>query len=340
LRVNVQGWLTVTGNLDNFSLGTPVAEAKDIHTKWRESTESLIAACTRIADIMSVYTDQKRDQDRSKFIAELIDRGVLSKQDGKLQNKSSKLSKLISIGRNPYLQDRRVRPLLPPSYSTLYYICQLAAHLEQADAETATNKLVALLERHKGRFDTRTALDELQKSKKRRKSLRARREKPLPSIVRMIDEGRSFDLILMTPSAREIDIFAEGHAEAYLQRCFPLARLISNREEGVIVALALEAQHIQFAPVILSLAGRAFPQATTNVGGLKHSESTVLLTSDGISPRSKTRDWSSLKAGFQQMLETAYPPLRRRLHVFATDQRPGWQSLIAENCWVELPRFA
>jgi hypothetical protein len=328
----------VTGNLDNLAVGTPIAEAKNIHAKWRESSESLIAACIRIAEVMSVYAEEKRADERSKFVSELIERGVLSKQDGRRPGKSPKLSKLITIGESEYLQDRRVRPLLPPSYSTLYYICQLATHLAKADPPTATSKLVAVLERYKGRLDTRTAIAELNRSRRKVRVRRVPRQPTPAAISALIATNRVFDLVLLTPTPKDIAAFRGGGPDDYLARCLPLTKLIGQPGTKAVVALALEAQHIDVAPLILSLAGRhTFPQSATNRSGLKYSESTVLITSDGISLQSKTADWSNLKAGFRRLLEGAYPELRRRLHVFAPGEERGWTSLIAERSWLEMP---
>jgi len=329
----------VTGNLDNLAVGTPVAEAKNIHAKWRESSESLIEACVRIAEVMSVYAEEKRADERSKFVSELIDRGLLSKQDGRRPGKSPKLSKLITIGESQYLQDKRVRPLLPPSYSTLYYICQLATQLATVDPLTAAAKLVAVLERNKGRLDTRTAIAELNRSRKKVRVRRApRRPPPVPAITLLIAANKVFDLVLLTPTPRDIAAFRGGGPDDYLARCLPLTKLIGQPGTKAVVALALEAQHIDVAPLILSLAGRhTFPQSATNRSGLKYSESTVLLTSDGISLQSKTADWSNLKDGFRRLLEGAYPELRRRLHVFAPGDERGWTSLVAEGSWIEMP---
>lgn len=328
----------MASNLDNLGLGTPVSEARDIHAKWRESADSLIAACSRIAEVMTVYGDGQHDDDRGKFIGELIERGLLSRLDGQRQNKSSKLSKLITIGESAYLQDRRVRPLLPPSYSTLYSICQLSQQYEKLDPKSAKDKLVAVLERHKGRLDARTAVSELNRAKRHKRRGSRKPKDQVATMAELLARSRQYDMILITPNPRELDLLAAGHEQDYLARCLPLAELVAGGKSQAIVALALEARHIELAPLILGLAGRhTFPQEPGNRSGLKQSESTILLTSDGISSHSKTADWPALKSGFQRLLEESYPSLRRRLHVFATSERPGWRSLTGDGSWAKVP---
>ena len=328
----------MASNLDNLGLGTPASEARDIHAKWRDSAESLIAACSRIAEVMTIYGDGEHNDDRGKFVNELIERGLLSRHDGKLQNKSSKLSKLITIGESACLQDRRVRPLLPPSYSTLYYICQLSQQYEKLDAKSATAKLISVLERYKGRLDARAAVRELNRVKRhKRRNPRQAKSQPT-SMVELLARSRQYDMLLITPNPRELDLLAAGHGVDYLARCLPLSELVAGGKSQAIVALALDAQHIELAPLILGLSGRhTFPQEASNRSGLRQSESTILLTSDGISPHSKTADWPALKIGFQRLLEESYPTLRRRLHVFASSERPGWRALIGDNSWSQVP---
>jgi hypothetical protein len=214
----------------------------------------------------------------------------------------------------------------------------LATHLAKADPPTATSKLVAVLERYKGRLDTRTAIAELNRSRRKVRVCRVPRQPTPAAISALIATNRVFDLVLLTPTPKDIAAFRGGGPDDYLARCLPLTKLIGQPGTKAVVVLALEAQHIDVAPLILSLAGRhTFPQSATNRSGLKYSESTVLITSDGISLQSKTADWSNLKAGFRRLLEGAYPELRRRLHVFAPGEERGWTSLIAERSWLEMP---
>ena len=184
-------------------------EARDIRRMWSASTSSMLDACIRIVTVLRGYKETDADTKREQeFISELVDNGVLSEHDKNVKNKSSKLSKLRKIGESDYLQQKKVRPLLPPSYSTLYEISLLAKDLERKFPKAAEERLVAFLKRHGGDPSTDVLLRE-------RKRLKPKLSQPKPTEV----EFRNCRLPRLLNSSQKPSRSTSSSSERMVAQC-------------------------------------------------------------------------------------------------------------------------
>jgi hypothetical protein len=165
------------------------------------------------------------------------------------------------------------------------------------------------------------------------------------SIGKLVTKAKSFDLVLVTPSNDEIALLKDDYPPHSLERCFPLARLVTERTMPSVVALAIEAKWLSVAAKILSLAGRRDADQSLlmekphspDISGNK-----VLLLSPAGGERSslkrRTAKWPEEPSDLPSTIQALYPSLRRRLHVFGSELRKGWTSLVGDQNWINLPK--
>jgi hypothetical protein len=224
----------------------------------------------------------------------------------------------------------------------------LAKDLERKYPKAAEERLVAFLKLHEGDPSTDVLLRERKRLKPRPsqpKPTEVDSESPPSSITELVAEAKSFDLVLVTPSPRDIDVLKDDYSTGYLEQCFPLAGLVTTRAEPSVVALAIEAKWLRVAPKILSLAGRRDADQFLLMEKPKSpdiSGNKLLLLSPAGSERSslkkRTAKWPEDPSDLRSSIQTLYPSLRRRLHVFGSEIKQGWLSLVGDQNWTSLPK--
>lgn len=314
-----------------------------------DSVKSFIAACARTNTAIERF--QHDDSAIKKFMSVLVAGRVLSEQEGRAELGSSKLSKLRQIGKH---SDMLLRPevlrLLQSGYSLIYQVTVLFEKLE-GDEDAKVAEILRM-------FVEYEVLNREDLIKATKLVKRARLDAPAENndlapmetefttytVPNLIESGQRFDLLFLTPSARDMRLLAEDYPdETILSHCLRLHEVVADN------AVALVTARIRDLPIV---ANRLLPHC--GFGRL----SNVLLPCEPIqsdlvdaevfiaAKRGKAvpifvpeRGW--LKEYVSQdavsIADQLTPSSVHKLHVFASAASAGWMSVVGDDCWIEKP---
>jgi hypothetical protein len=339
----------------NRNLETPLQEAQRVSSSWHESVSSLLDACERIHLVLDSF-----DEDETKlaqFIKGLVKGRVLTEREGKLGIGSPKLSKLRTIGQHADLLRRRsITTHLTPEYSVLYQLCVLYKKLPDDDQKNKLVKFENVIEACSGELSRdylASATKRIKREKKRKRSdttPEAEKLQSFPTLADLISRELIFDLLLITPTKRELSVLASDYETNALQRCLPLFKLIDHTSAVGFVVVTSVSDLTTITTKLLPISGFSdFSNIllTREPETADITDATVLVISKKgakLKPHfPKNEPWFEIgndrvsQTDAVRIAETVFPSLGRRLHVFAEHASDGWQALIGDRSWIELP---
>ena len=339
----------------NRGLETPLQEAQRVSSSWHESVSSLIDACERIHRV--VYTFDEEEAKLEQFIKGLVKGRVLTEREGKLGVGSPKLSKLRTIGQHADLLRRRsITTYLTPEYSVLYQLCVLYKKLPDDDEKKKFVKFENVIQACSGELSRdylTSATKRIKREKKRKRSdnnSEAEKLPSLPTLADLISRELIFDLLLITPTKRELSLLASDYETNALERCLPLFKLIDHTSAVGLVVLTSVSDLTTITTKLLPISGFSdFLNIllTHEPEAADITDATVLVISkkgEKLKPHfPKNEPWFEIgndrvsQTDVVSITETIFPSLSKRLHVFAEHASDGWQALIGDRSWIELP---
>jgi hypothetical protein len=317
----------------------PGVTAEEIVQGWRGSNRYLIEACYLIERAAPVFQDDAEASD--VFLDRLVSGGILPPRERELGFSSPKLSKLRKIGSyRDLLLSETVFYRLGDGYSV---ICQflIAREALSGTQEEKTTEVFSRIERLGGDFCRDTLIEITREIKAEKKAARAdvldtgaRREK-------LIQEGKRFQLAAFTPSSQQLAILDGDYGEDTLSRCLTISKLLAPDAVGV-VSLPVHALHV--AAPLLALCGfdkRYSVLLARRPGSPDISKERALVISRRGSGTPPNLPESFPTTGDDNdslaLAASLLPNVSERLHVFAQSHTVGWESIIGDDSWTELP---
>lgn len=162
------------------------------------------------------------------FIAALVIANVLTRRDGQLKDASPKLSKLLTVGQHADLLRRPdIFPRLPYGYTALYETILLLKELPGNETEQTKALSKILAEGERDQVLSRQFVADQRKLAKRRRPERSK--EPVK------ERDNRADLIVATPSQRDIRKLEQHVTEDSLPACRRLNELASDAANLVLV---------------------------------------------------------------------------------------------------------
>jgi hypothetical protein len=313
-----------SANARNTSGTSPEAIAEELIARWRAAPESVIAACRILVGAVEEFGPSSPAF--SSFLGKLVSGKVLSENDALSgMRKNGKLSMLKKIGEHAdLLLSEPLLPLLSPGYSVLY---QIALLIEDVGFESAKS-IVASLGPGFVREDIISA-------------------KPNGSNPPPADQDSQdvilepSELLVATPSKREIRLFGQTYAEAdALDRS--LRRPHSAENSGLVILIPMLAFGVaerELLPLLgFNKISRVFLLGDHNVAEVTNRR--LILTAERGSMRSEDLEVSLLADPPLDILAIAdrlFPRAGRKCHLFADRRTSDWHSLVGSENWIEEP---
>jgi hypothetical protein len=324
----------------------PKTEARLIADDWQGSVKSLISACVRIR---RVILKGRGDQEYLKaLLTALVDGRVLSRAEARLGMAAPKLSKLLKIGQSADLLRRsEIAQFLMPSYTTIYQLLVLSETLPDDHKEQKIQALISILTACPGEISREYLIEATRRLKRENvvaavNGIRHPEHSPIePKSRDLLEAGEQFDLLLLTPSKRDLRLLRADYSDGTLERCLPLFKLIQESAAAVIAAQIADFPLV--GNVILPLCGFQRPSGvllTRRPTSPDISEAEILITAERGGMRLVPPEdglWLD-KAGPADASAIATrlcPDASRKLHVFASAQADGWFCL--SHSWAEMP---
>lgn len=312
------------------------AEAALVVSGFRSGVRAVIDACVRTFETVQRFGDDPVSIDA--FLAGLVDGNLISRSEARLGKASPKLVKLCTIGANCGLLSREeVFEHLVPGYSVIYQALVLYNTL-QGSEDDRFNQLVRIL-REERPVSREALIARTAAAKAANKGLESVPAAVDRHVGPVADIRHTHDFVLLTPDrTRHFSRLNED----YLDRpgFSQLAHdLLAQEATAVVVARLADLPLIENK--LLPMCGfegmsRVFLIREPLDADVTHAEIAVLAKrgprDDAIKeefewfPRGEALDaallWSRLA-----------PNATRKLHLFASEKRNGWTSIIGEANW-------
>ena len=233
-------------------------------------------------------------------------------------------------------------PRLGDGYSVLAQFLIAHEALSGSDEER-TARLFELIERHGGECSRDALSDVTKQIKAEQKAARHQLSDAPRKRERLLASGERYRLVAFTPSTKDLARFAEDYGDEHtLARCFTIRDLIAS---DAIAAVNVPVRSIHVAvygllrlcgfdstPHILLMRCPDSPDVSQEraiVVSKRHSRSDLAVPSkfpamDG-------------EAGTLAVAAGLMSAEVEKLHVFAKVQTPGWELVIGDDSWSELP---
>ncbi len=307
----------------------------------RAGTEAIIQA-GQIAHF-AMQTFGPGSSERAEFFQHLVECGFISKAEARAEGQSPKISKLSAIGAHAEILRRpEIMSRLNPGYSTFYEAVQLYREVETESDPVAT--IADLLAKADGDVN-REFLVQQKKDLRRKKASPSIAQIPEGDIIsekRHEDDRSAAELVYLTPTGKDNRRFQQEYATAdALSAAYRVNELIAH------AAIAVCVTELHNYPVVADL---VLPYS-----GFKYVKKVYLLerpssaeVSDAkiaiVATRSGSQElpningvWDSEKHDGKTLAVQLAPNARSKLHVFASQASPGWECLVGDDAWSEMP---
>jgi hypothetical protein len=330
--------------LISLSETDPVIAGLQVVDLFYDSAKNYVEACFVIARVADRH--HQSSQEFAAFIGVLIEAKVVSRREGNRGAKSSKLSKLRKIGEN---RDLLLCPGMSRCVELGYTVAYQACLLFDALPGSSDEKKAALASRIESAQDL--SKEFLVEETARVKAMGdagsnagSLRSSPDESTNTPLLNLSGIDGLLATPSQKDIRVLAENYADdATLFRCLPMHERVADDATLVVITKIIDIPTI--ATRLLPCCGFKRLSHVLLVRQPPSSEVTdfdvVIIANRGEVEPLLLTDWTWLDA------ETTLDPIsianrillnsERRVHMFASAQAEGWQSLIGDAAWIEKP---
>lgn len=313
------------GKTDPTVLASRVAEG------MRAGVRSVVEAC-----VLLFWALQLFDADSNlleQFRTALVGEKVLPWRSARLGYEKSHLSMLRKIGEFAFLLlDDTILKYLEPGRSILYYVVRLYEELS-GDHQLRVARMVELFEAE-GHLSREFLIEQVKKAEKARQPDTPHEDDPWVSA----NSVRNFDLVLMTAVDRR-DIRRMVEYADRSPRCLRIHERVSEDAIGVAIARLVDLPVIEnkllpgcgFASIsrVLILQQPADPVVT--------NAQVVVIATRGARDSSDLADFQWLTGGASldnvSLANRLVPDAENKLHLFATAESDGWNSIIGEANW-------
>jgi hypothetical protein len=311
----------------------PIALGDRVVSGLRSTVRAVIDACVLITETVRRFEGDRESLD--EFLDVLADGNVIPRKQARLGSKSSKLSKLRKIGDYAELLCRdEIIEHLEPGYTINYHVTLLYDALA-GDEDARVMRLVQILEAEGGL--SREFLIQQTRLAEQAARLQADPEADLWSADTVSGRDREFDLILFTPTRRDLQRLGEDYAGEVPWRLRVHERVAVKAAAVVIAKLAdfptiasrllpscgfEDISHVFLVrePVDADVTGaQVIVIAERGVGG------------DHIPDFQWLTDGESLDDGY--LASRLVPNAKNKLHAFASAPSDGWCSILGEANW-------
>jgi hypothetical protein len=311
----------------------PVALGDLVVSGLRSSVRAVIDACVLVAGTVRRFEGDPGSL--YEFLDVLAGGNVIPRKQARLGSKSSKLSKLRKIGDYAELLGRNeIIKHLEPGYTVNYHVTLLYDALP-GDEDARVKRLVQILEAEGGL--SREFLIEQTRLAEQAARLQADPEADLWNADTVSARDRDFDLILLTPTRRDLQRLGEDYAGEVpwclrvhervavkaIAMSLPRLRIFRRSEVGLLPSCGFEnISHVFLVrePVDADVTGaQVIVIAERGVGG------------DHIPDFQWLPDGESLDDGY--LASRLVPDAKNKLHAFASAPSDGWCSIVGEANW-------
>ena len=312
---------------------SPIALGDMVVTGLRSSVRRVIQACVLVAETVRAFEGDRESLDQ--FLDVLACSNVIPRKQARLGSKSSKLSKLRKIGDYAELLCRdEIIEHLEPGYTINYQVTLLYDALP-GDEDTRAKRLGEILENEGGL--SREFLIQQTRIAERAARLQADPEADLWNVHALSGGDREFDLILLTPTRRDLQRLREDY-EGEVPWCLRV------HEHVAVKAAAMVITSLADFPII---ADRLLPSC--GFENISHvflvreplnadvTGAQVIVIAARGAGSDPIPDFQWLANG--ESLDDAYlasrlvPIAKSKLHAFASAPADGWCSIVGEANW-------
>lgn len=311
----------------------PIALGDRVVSGLRSTVRAVINACVLITETVRRFEGDRESLD--KFLDVLAEGNVIPRKQARLGSKSSKLSKLRKIGDYAELLCRdEIIEHLEPGYTINYHVTLLYDALT-GDEDARVMRLVQILEAEGGL--SREFLIQQTRLVEQAARLQTDPEADLWSADTVPGRDREFDLILFTPSRRDLQRLGENYA-GEVPWCLRVHERVAVKAAAVVVAKLADfpiiasrllpscgfenISHVFLVrePVDADVTGaQVIVIAERGVGG------------DQIPDFQWLPDGESLDDGY--LASRLVPNAKNKLHAFASAPSDDWCSIVGEANW-------
>ncbi len=340
---------------DKHTAEYATARGAQLAAEWQGGIASCMRMCRGLRD--GVLSFEGAPALLNAFLAPLVGCGVLTQNDALLGRSSAKISMLMQIAEHEHLLLRlEIARHLANGFTIAYQACVIFKRLPGKEEEKV-NELARILAECPDDGAREYLLGVTRRLKRDAAAERAPQQAdaqatgdapPTGTLGGLIDGGRRFDLIVVTPEPAEFRLLGEdyhdevGAEESTLARLLPIRRVVDG-DAAIIVA----APHRDFPVVankLLDLCGFSRPSRVlltrpTTSRDITDAE-VIVIAKRGDARLNLPEDGSGDEEGALEPLEAAArlcPDAAHRLHLFASAQTQGWCCVPVDGSWLERP---
>jgi len=324
------------GSLLLLGKNDAAAEGALVVSGFRSGVRSVIDACVRTNETVQRFSDDPDSIDA--FLAVLVDGNIISRNEARLGKASLKLVKLCTIGAHCGLLSREeVFQYLAPGYSVIYQAVVLYNTLRGSE-DDRFKQLVRIL-REERPVSREALIARTADAKEANKVLESAPPAGCHRVEPIDDIQHAHELVLLTPNCqREFRRLNEDCVDRpYF--CQLAHDLVAKEATAVVVARLANLPLIENK--LLPMCGfegvsRVLLIRDPLDADVTHAEIAV-LAERGPREDARTEDFEWLphdeSVDAALLASRLAPNATRKLHLFASEKRNGWTSVIGEANW-------
>jgi len=311
---------------------SPIALGDLVVNGLRSSVRAVIQACVLVAETVRRFDGDRESLD--EFLAVLACGNVIPRKQARLGSKSSKLSKLRKIGDYAELLCRdEIMEHLEPGYTINYHVTLLYDALP-GDQDARVKRLVQIFEAEGGL--SREFLIQQTRLAEQAACSQANPEADLNS-VGAFEEDREFDLILLTPTRRDLQRLGGDYA-GEVPWCLRVHDIVTAKAVAMVIASLAD-----FPTIANKLLPSCGFEKISNVFLVREpidadvTGAQVIVIAERRVDGDQNREFCWLPHG--ESFDDSYlasrlvPNAKNKLHAFAPATSEGWCSIIGEANW-------
>jgi hypothetical protein len=326
----------------------------------RAGTGAVIGACALIARGIDRFSGRREMEDA--FSAGLLAGRLLTEEQASMgleaaAKGSSKLCMLRKVGEHASLLLRAdTLPLLEPGYSVLYHSTVLYGLLP-GEEDAKGKEFVRILEGCPGRLSRGFLSEQIRALKRSSKAAKSKADGALQGRQSQDDPAeeqdglataevdQKYDLMLLTPRRADFHQLGANYPDqGALARALNLHEQVADKAAAVILA------RLDDLPVIINvlLPACGFPARGSHLLLARRPQSpdvtsaeVIVVAERGMKQLNVLEDskWFEDDEVIDPLAiaDALVPAATNKLHAFASDEAPGWRSLIGDATWADKP---